>query len=59
MIVVLTALWLLSLGGDPPPSLASLAIINTIFFLLVEAWAYWMNRIRPARSKMAREGVTV
>ena len=59
VIVVLTALWLVSLGGDPPPSLASLAIINTIFFMLVEAWAYWMNRIRPARSKMAREGVTV
>jgi hypothetical protein len=44
MIVLLTALWLISLRGDPPPSLGSLAIVNTIFFAIVEAWAFWMNR---------------
>jgi membrane-bound metal-dependent hydrolase YbcI (DUF457 family) len=46
MFVLLTALWILSLGGQPPPSLASLAIVNTVFFTIVEAWAYWMNRCR-------------
>jgi hypothetical protein len=46
MIVLLTALWLLSLGGAPPPSLRSLAIVNTFFFAIVEAWAFWMNRVR-------------
>jgi hypothetical protein len=46
MIVVLTALWLISLRGDPPPSLKSLVIVNTIFFLTVEGWAYWMDRSR-------------
>ena len=46
MIVLLTALWLISLGGEPPPSLRSLAIVNTVFFAIVEAWAFWMNRMR-------------
>jgi len=50
MIVLLTALWLLSLGGDPPPSLVALAISNVIFFTVVEAWAYWMDRSRLARA---------
>jgi membrane-bound metal-dependent hydrolase YbcI (DUF457 family) len=49
MIVLLTALWMLSLGGDPPPSLASLAIVNTVFFAVVLAWAQWMNRSRVSR----------
>jgi len=46
MIVLLTLLWVISLRGDPPPSLASLAITNTIFFAVVLAWAQWMNRSR-------------
>jgi len=48
MIILLTALWLISLRGDPPPSLAALAIVNTVFFAVVLAWASWMNRSRPA-----------
>ena len=46
MIVVLTALWLISLRGDPPPSLALLARIDTVFFAVVLTWAAWMNRAR-------------
>jgi hypothetical protein len=46
MIMLLTALWVTSLGGDPPPSLRFLAIVNTIFFAVVETWAVWMNRSR-------------
>jgi membrane-bound metal-dependent hydrolase YbcI (DUF457 family) len=47
MIVVLTALWLVSLRGDPPPSLVVLAATNVVFFAVVLAWAAWMNRARP------------
>jgi membrane-bound metal-dependent hydrolase YbcI (DUF457 family) len=46
MIVLLTLLWLISLRGDPPPSLSALAVINSIFFLVVAAWAYWIDRRR-------------
>jgi membrane-bound metal-dependent hydrolase YbcI (DUF457 family) len=46
MITLLTALWLISLRGDPPPSLSALAIVNTVFFAVVLAWAAWMNRSR-------------
>src|SRR5689334_17027899 len=46
MIVLLTALWLISLRGDPPPSLSALAVVNAVFFAIVLAWASWMNRSR-------------
>jgi membrane-bound metal-dependent hydrolase YbcI (DUF457 family) len=46
MIVILTFLWLTSLRGDPPPSLSALAVINTVFFVVVLTWAAWMNRAR-------------
>jgi membrane-bound metal-dependent hydrolase YbcI (DUF457 family) len=46
MIVLLTTLWLVSLRGDPPPSLSALAVVNTVFFAVVLAWASWMNRSR-------------
>jgi len=49
MIILLTALWVISLGGAPPPSLSSLAIVNSVFFVVVLAWAYWMNRSRGLR----------
>jgi hypothetical protein len=48
MMIVLTALWLISLRGDPPPSLSALAIVNTVFLAVVLAWASWMNRSRSA-----------
>ena len=48
MIILLTALWLISLRGDPPPSLSAMAIVNTVFFAVVLGWASWMNRSRPA-----------
>ena len=54
MIVLLTALWLISLGGEPPPSLRSLAIVNTVFFAIVEAWAFWMNRMRREQESFGK-----
>jgi hypothetical protein len=50
MIVMLTFLWLASLRGDPPPSLSALAVINTVFFIVVLTWAAWMDRARFRRA---------
>lgn len=49
MIVLLTALWLISLNGAPPPSLPALAATNTVFFAIVFLWAFWMDRVRCGR----------
>jgi membrane-bound metal-dependent hydrolase YbcI (DUF457 family) len=49
MIVVLTALWILSLGGAPPPNLAAVAVVNAILSAMVLGWAYWINRLRPVK----------
>jgi hypothetical protein len=54
MIVLLSLLWIISLRGDPPPSLKSLALVNTVFFGIVEAWAFWMNRNRKVLSTSVR-----
>lgn len=50
MIVVLSALWIVSLGGAPPPSVLAVGIVNSILCLLALAWAYWVNRLRPVRA---------
>jgi hypothetical protein len=50
MVAVLTALWVVSLGGAPPPSLAAVAVVNTMIGAVVLAWAYWINRLRPLRA---------
>src|SRR5262245_49458297 len=46
VIVLLTVLWVVSLGGEPPPSLSALAVVDAVFLALVLAWACWMNRSR-------------
>jgi hypothetical protein len=46
MIALLTALWIISLRGDPPPSLSAMAIFNIAFLAVVLGWAAWMNRSR-------------
>jgi membrane-bound metal-dependent hydrolase YbcI (DUF457 family) len=47
-IVLLTLAWRGNIAGPPPPSLRAMAIGSLIFFSCVVAWAYWMNRLRPA-----------
>jgi membrane-bound metal-dependent hydrolase YbcI (DUF457 family) len=54
MMVILTALWLVSLRGDPPPSLSALAGVNTVFFAVVMAWAAWMNHARTVTAPTAQ-----
>jgi len=48
VIALLTLAWRNNLVGPPPPSPHAMAIGSLIFFSLVVAWAYWMNRLRPA-----------
>jgi len=50
MIALLTALWIPSVGGPPPPSLRAMAFANIPFSLVLFAWAFWIDSRRPARS---------
>ena len=49
-IAILTALWLVSLRGDPPPSLFVLAVFNVILVAVILAWSAWMDRARTLKS---------
>jgi|ERR1035437_7880853 hypothetical protein len=49
MIILLTLAWYNNIAGQPPPDPSIMGISSLIFFSLIVAWAYWMNRLRPAR----------
>ena len=44
----LTLAWYGNITGTPPPTPRAMAVSSLIFFSSVVAWAYWMNRLRPA-----------
>ena len=46
--VLLTLAWYGNIAGPPPSSPRAMAVSSLIFFSCVVAWAYWMNRLRPA-----------
>ena len=48
VVAALTLAWHRNIAGPPPPSPRAMAVSSLIFFSLVVAWAYWMNRLRPA-----------
>jgi membrane-bound metal-dependent hydrolase YbcI (DUF457 family) len=48
VVAFLTLAWLGNIAGAPPPSARAMAASSLIFFSCVVAWAYWMNRLRPA-----------
>jgi len=48
VIVLLTVAWHGNIAGPPPASVRAMAASSLIFFSCVVAWAYWMNRLRPA-----------
>ena len=50
VIALLTLAWYNNIAGAPPPSALAAGISGFIFFSLVVAWAYWMNRLRPAQA---------
>jgi hypothetical protein len=48
-IALLTLSWYRNITGPPPPSAFAAGISSLIYFSLTVAWAYWMNRLRPAK----------
>jgi hypothetical protein len=50
VIVLLTLVWYNNIAGSPPPNPNTAPIFSLIFFSLVVAWAYWMNRLRPTQT---------
>jgi hypothetical protein len=47
MVALLTLAWYNNIAGPPPPDPRTAPISSLVFFSLVVAWAYWMNRLRP------------
>jgi hypothetical protein len=48
VIVLLTFIWVTNIRTGPPPP--DKVIGSLIFFLLLVAWAYWMNKVRSPKS---------
>ncbi len=48
VVALLTLAWYNNIAGLPPRNPHTAPIVSLIFFSLVVAWAYWMNRLRPA-----------
>lgn len=52
-VFLLTALWLGTLGGSPPPDLRRAGISSLIFFSIVVLWAYFVDSLRSVRQQPA------
>ena len=48
VVLFLTLAWYGNIAG-PPPRVETAPLQSFIFFSLVTAWAFWMNRLRPSR----------
>jgi hypothetical protein len=48
VVAFLTFVWITNIRRGPPPPEA--VIGSLIFFLLLVAWAYWMNRVRSTQA---------
>jgi hypothetical protein len=48
IVAFLTLAWYGNIAGPPPHSTRAMAASSLIFFSGIVAWAYWMNRLRPA-----------
>src|SRR6185369_4714577 len=48
-VLLVILLWLNNIAGPPPPDIRIAPLACLIYFLLVVAWGYWLNRLRPAR----------
>jgi membrane-bound metal-dependent hydrolase YbcI (DUF457 family) len=53
VVVLLTALWLATLGGSAPPDLRRAGISSLIFFSIVVLWAYFVDSQRSASPQAA------
>src|SRR5262249_53008299 len=45
-VALFTLLWVTSLNGAPPPSVAAVKIVNVVIISLTLAWTYWLDRAR-------------
>jgi hypothetical protein len=52
VVALLTLAWFNNIAGPPPPSVTAMGISSLIFFSLIVAWAYWINRLRPAKAQV-------
>jgi len=53
VVALLTASWISNLTASAPPagqSPVSGSIVALVFFSMMVAWAFWMNRLRPVSS---------
>ena len=53
VVALLTLAWYNNIAGPPPPNPSAAGISSLIFFSLIVAWAYWMNRLRTAQTEAA------
>jgi hypothetical protein len=51
-IALLSLVWYNNVAGPPPTNAAAAPINSLIFFSLVVAWAYWINRLRPVHGEL-------
>ena len=52
-VVLLTLAWYGNITSGMDPNSARAGISGLIFFSLIVAWAYWINRLRPAAASRA------
>jgi hypothetical protein len=50
VIGLLTLAWYNNIAGPAPPNPHAVPIQSLVFFSLLVAWAYWMNRLHPERA---------
>lgn len=51
--VLLTLVWYNNIAGPPPPNPRTVPLVTLLLFSLLVACAYWINRLRPARTPVA------
>ena len=49
VVLLVTLSWLNNIAGPPPPDVRIAPMLSLIYFSLIIAWGYWVNRLRPAR----------
>ena len=57
VVAFLTLAWVSNIRKGPPPP--EQVIGSLVFFLLLIAWAYWMNRVRPSEIDPAKARAAV
>lgn len=50
VVLLLTLAWYNNIAGPAPPNARAASIASLIFFAVIVAWAYWMNRLRPTEA---------